>query len=42
MEELIGFIGVMGFQFILVLFYIVVVLLIKHLIVSLFMRKPAK
>ena len=42
MEELIGFIGVMGFQFIQVLFYIVVVLLIKHLIVSLFMRKPAK
>jgi hypothetical protein len=42
MESLLGFFGVMGMQFLLVVFYVGILLLAKHLVVSLFMRKPAK
>lgn len=42
MNELLGFFSVLGLQFLLVIFYIAILLLLKHLIVSLFMRKPAK
>ena len=42
MESLLGLFGVMGLQFLLVALYIGILLLVKYLIVSLFMRKPAK
>lgn len=42
MESLLDFFGVMGVQFLLVLCYIGILLLLKHLVVSIFMRKPAK
>lgn len=42
MESLLGFFGVMGAQFLLVLFYIGILLLLKQLVVSIFMRKPVK
>lgn len=42
MDTFLNFFGVMGMQMLLVAFYIAVLLLVKHLIVSLFMRKPAK
>jgi len=42
MESLLGFFGVMGAQFLLVLLYIGILLLLKQLVVSIFMRKPVK
>lgn len=42
METILGFFGVMGVQFLLVIFYIVLLLLAKQLFVTLFMRKPVK
>jgi len=42
METLLNFFGVMGMQALLVMVYIAVLLLVKHLIVAIFMRKPAK
>jgi len=42
MESLLGFFGVLGLQTFLVVLYIVILLLVKHLVVSLLMRKPAE
>ncbi len=42
MESLLGFFGVLGVQTFLVVLYIAILLLVKHLVVSLFMRKPVK
>ena len=42
MESLIDLFSVMGLQLLLVALYIGILLLVKQLIVSLFMRKPVK
>ena len=42
MRSLVGFLGAMGMQLLIVTLYVTVLLAIKHLVVSLFFREPVE